>query len=209
MTLSSAVLGPSEEHDGGDRPAPSEESAPCRQRAGSEELPGDRASEDWISPLFRSMYPELTHYVARHGGASFVADVLSETFLVVWRRRDVAPSGAGERRGWVYGIAKRVLQHHREAVMRDQRLRARLRAISREPPRLAPDPADGVRVRESLERWMKPLTAKERAVVELAVLRDLTAAETASRLGCSTTAVGTRLTRARAKMRRLAQGESV
>ena len=102
-----------------------------------------------------------------------------------------------------------MLQHHREAVMRDQRLRARLRAISREPPRLAPDPADGVRVRESLERWMKPLTAKERAVVELAVLRDLTAAETASRLGCSTTAVGTRLTRARAKMRRLAQVESV
>lgn len=45
-------------------------------------------------------------------------DLLAETFLVVWRRRDTVPGG-DVRAAWVFGVARRlVLAHHRDGMTR-------------------------------------------------------------------------------------------
>ncbi|MFG2049725.1 RNA polymerase sigma factor [Micromonospora sp. NPDC048935] len=54
------------------------------------------------------------------------ADVVAETFLVAWRRRQDMPVG-GEARLWLYGVARRVLANQHRGGVRRQRLGERLR----------------------------------------------------------------------------------
>src|SRR5450759_460139 len=52
-------------------------------------------------------------------------DVVSETFLIAWRKRDETPSRDREL-AWLYGIAFRVLSNQRRSRDRRERLSSRL-----------------------------------------------------------------------------------
>ena len=54
------------------------------------------------------------------------ADIVSETFMIAWRRLDEVPVG-DEARLWLYGVARRVLANQRRGQQRRERLNARLR----------------------------------------------------------------------------------
>ncbi|RYV52994.1 RNA polymerase sigma factor [Pengzhenrongella frigida] len=150
------------------------------------------------------MHPELRHFVLRRGGPEIVDDVVAEAFVVVWRRWDDAPADPSRRRGWVYGIVKHKLAHALRD--RDRHLRVASRVVATAVIELS-DPGDDLASIEEARRVLDLLPRAERDAVELAVLAGLTTLEVAEALQCSATAVTSRLTKARGRLRRLLAAE--
>jgi RNA polymerase sigma-70 factor (ECF subfamily) len=64
----------------------------------------------------------LGYFRARVSSPEDSADLLAETLLITWKRRDAAPSSAEGLRMWTFGIARNVLRNW----MRGQRRRYEL-----------------------------------------------------------------------------------
>jgi RNA polymerase sigma factor (sigma-70 family) len=129
--------------------------------------------------------------------AEDAADIVSETFLVAWRRLSDVPPG-DEARLWLYGVARRVLANHRRAVGRRDRLGARLRA---DLAAITPDHAVRVAAETDLRRALSDLGELDREVLELTIWEGLEPREVASVLDIPARTVRTRLSRARARLR--------
>ncbi len=75
-------------------------------------------SEKEFEQLYRELGPRILAFLMRRVHAGDAPDLLAETFLVVWRRRDTVPGG-DVRAAWVFGVAPRlVLAHHRDGMTR-------------------------------------------------------------------------------------------
>src|SRR6185437_10773365 len=87
--------------------------------------------------LFAAHFAAVRAYAVRRSGGAPVDDVLSETFLVAWRRLDAVPEDALP---WLLGVARRVLANQRRGDARRAALFDRLsglatRSRSAEPAR--------------------------------------------------------------------------
>ncbi|WP_435205879.1 RNA polymerase sigma factor [Micromonospora sp. bgisy143] len=156
---------------------------------------------------FRRAYTEdfealLAYALRRVAQPEDAADVVAETFLVAWRRRRDMPV-VGEARLWLYGVARRVLANHHRGGVRRQRLGERLRqqiAVS------VVDPGSEVPERLAVRAALASLGELDREVLMLTVWEGLRPHEVAAVLGVRPAAVRTRLSRARAAVRRLVGG---
>lgn len=158
-------------------------------------------SEDRFRRIYAANFDPLLAYAIRRVEApEDAADVVAETFLVVWRRRrDVPPDD--EVRLWLYGVARRVLaNHHRGGARRErlgERLRQRLRAAA------PADPGSEVPRRLVVLAAMARLGELDREVLTLTFWEGLEPREIATVLGLSAPAVRARLSRARRRLREL------
>ena len=126
------------------------------------------------------------------------ADVVSETFLVAWRRlRHVPPDAA---RPWLYGVARRVLANQRRGDQRRHRLGERLR---RDLATAVPDIGDRVALDQTVVAAMARLSARDEEVLALHLWEGLEPREIAEVLGLPATVVRPRLSRARSRLREL------
>src|ERR1700684_4396856 len=89
--------------------------------------------------LFDRHYAAVRAYVVRRSAAGGVDDVLSETFLVAWRRIDALPS---DGLPWLLGVARRVLANQRRADARRGALVELLASVLPRSP--IPEPAGEV-----------------------------------------------------------------
>ena len=123
------------------------------------------------------------------------ADVVSETFVVVWRRMDAVPNE--DTRLWLYGVARRVLANARRGEMRRDRLGERLRQELRQVDLpTGPDPrVDAVR------EAMATLSNDDQELLRLAFWEELAPTQIATVLGIPDATARTRLHRARNKLR--------
>ncbi|GAA2849006.1 DNA-directed RNA polymerase sigma-70 factor [Actinoplanes cyaneus] len=156
--------------------------------------------DDGFRQMYAANFPPLLGYALRRvEQPADAADIVAETFLIAWRRRDEMPGGA-ETRLWLYGVARRVLaNHHRGGERRDrlgERLRRRLAAV-------VPDPGNDVPERLAVRDALARLGDLDREVLTLTVWEGLEPREVAEVLGVSAAVVRTRLSRARMRMRRL------
>jgi RNA polymerase sigma factor (sigma-70 family) len=149
---------------------------------------------------FEALYAEhrarvLRYVLRRTDGADDAADVVAETFLVVWRRIDQAPVDHAHL--WLYGVARRVLANHRRGERRRTRLADQLQSdlAGREAP-LAGDEAFA-----ELAAAFRSLPDGDREVLALEAWEQLDAGEIAAVLGCSRNAARIRLHRARRRLR--------
>lgn len=141
--------------------------------------------------LFESCYSKVVDYARRRVPAHEVDDVVSATFLVVWRRWDDVPAGSGALR-WVYGVARRVVSERHRSRARWYRLGTRLAGMGQTTePTLDAIPDDAVAA--ALAR----MRSGDRAVLLLAYWEDLAPDEIAGILGSSINAARIRLHRAR------------
>jgi RNA polymerase sigma-70 factor (ECF subfamily) len=155
-------------------------------------MTGARQFEEFV----RTIAPEMLGYFARRViPGEDAADCLSETLLVLWRRRDRLPIEHGERRAWSYGIAHRVLAAHRRKGIREHSLATRLRDELRHQP-ITPDSSDDAAIAA-----LASLSPRDQELVALVVWDNFTIAQAAAVLGIRAEAARARYSRARRALR--------
>ena len=142
--------------------------------------------------------PLLGYALRRTDDAEDAADVVSETFLVAWRRLADVPEGS-DARLWLYGVARRVLANQRRGTERRDRLGERLR---HDLAAAVPDHAGMLTARADVTAALSRLGVVDQEVLQLTAWEGLDPREIATVLGVPAGAVRTRLSRARARLRR-------
>ena len=141
--------------------------------------------------LYESHAGAVLAYARRRCGDDEAEDVLAETFLIAWRRRDDVPSDALP---WLYAVARNVVSNRLRSSRRRTALEARLAAEPLPPDDDAPDP----RLRAALSA-LRPI---DREALLLTAWEGLSTERAARAAGCSAATFHVRLHRAR---KRLAQ----
>lgn len=148
--------------------------------------------EDFV----RGVADELLAYFARRvTPGEDAADCLSETLLVLWRRRDRLPEPHDERRAWCYGIARTVLAAHRRTGAR------RLAIAQRLADELQHHPIAPVADDDDAITALATLPERDRELVTLVAWEGLTVAQAAVVLGIRADAARARYSRARRRLR--------
>ncbi|MCX4979591.1 RNA polymerase sigma factor [Streptomyces sp. NBC_00572] len=152
----------------------------------------------------------LYHYAFRVCGDRAAAeDVVSAAFLEAWRCRGKVHAEGGSLRPWLLGIATNIMRGAaREARRRDA-------ALARMPERgVLPDFADDVLARmtdgeqiRAARAALGKLRRREREVFTLVVWAGLDYAAAGEALGIPVGTVRSRLSRARERLRKLADAE--
>ncbi|WP_164544980.1 RNA polymerase sigma factor [Antribacter gilvus] len=150
---------------------------------------GDAA--DRLTRLWVANHEDVARFVARRLDAALVDDVVSETFLVAWRRLDDVPEDA---RPWLFGVARNVIATRSRSEGRWRALRLR---IARQPVEVTRPEDEAAIDRIELEQAWLRLTAGEREVIALVAWDGLTTEQAARVLGLRASTFSVRLTRAR------------
>jgi RNA polymerase sigma factor (sigma-70 family) len=159
-------------------------------------------SDDLARSEFERMYratcePLLAYLMRRAPDTQDAADLLSDVFLVAWRRRDCLPPD-DEQRPWLFGIARKLLANHRRRIDRADGLTDTLAtALARRV--LPPDPYGQSAM---LRAALAILGDDDRELLMLAAWDGLAPAEIALAIGLAAGTVRVRLHRARARLRR-------
>jgi RNA polymerase sigma factor (sigma-70 family) len=172
-----------------------------RIRAGDTDAFGDLFDEH-AGAVYR-------HAVWSEGDPALAEDVVSLTFLEAWRIRESLHPDGGSLRPWLLGIATNVLRNRRRAARRHRE------ALRRLPVRdTVPDFADEVVARmhdagqvAAAMAALRALRRADREVFLLCVWSQLDYAAAAEALGVPVGTVRSRLSRARTRLRALAQQE--
>lgn len=150
-----------------------------------------------LEELFRAYATNVYAYARRHVGPDGADDIVSETFLVAWRRREELPEAPLP---WLLVTARHLVSNQRRSGRRaDQLWLAAVRDLWRVPAAM---PADEALIeREEHLRALQACTRPEREALLLVAWDGLSPEEAAVVAGCSTRAFTVRLSRARARMR--------
>ena len=145
--------------------------------------------------LFQDAYPALQRYALYRGLTPQDADDLAAgTLEIAWRRLGDVP--ADDPLPWLYAVARNVLRNPRRKERRRAMVFRRLRAGG-EPSDLVASP---VTEAAALRKALAELNGDDRELLTLVAWDGLSPAQAAVVIGCSATAVRTRLHRARNRL---------
>jgi RNA polymerase sigma-70 factor (ECF subfamily) len=160
-----------------------------------------------VAGLFDEYGGELHRYCAKRVGSAIAEDIVADTFLIAYERRERLADGPV--RAWLYGIATNLLRRHRRTEVRALRAIARTgrdphlddiadRAVAR---------ADASMHNRRLAAALAALPARQRDVLLLFAVADLDYDTIAATLGIPLGSVQSALHRARVKVRLAMQPE--
>jgi RNA polymerase sigma-70 factor (ECF subfamily) len=153
-----------------------------------------------LEELFASYAEAVLAYAQRRTDATSAQDVVSEVFVVAWRRLDDVP--LDDAMPWLLACARRVLANDRRSTQRRSALVDRL-AETAGPTTYWPDVED-----RSLARALSTLSDSDRELLLLLTWEELTVAQAATVLGCSRHTLAMRLYRARRRLARALSRET-
>ncbi|HTE62147.1 MAG TPA: RNA polymerase sigma factor [Solirubrobacteraceae bacterium] len=166
-------------------------------------IAGSLHDPDAFVALFERHFRELHRYLARRVGGELADDLAAEAFAEAFRVRGRYRPLTPDARPWLYGIAANLLFKHRRGEAR------RLRALARTRGELAHDDADGALERVDaaalaprVAAALRGLAPRDREVLLLFAWAELGYAEIAVALAIPVGTVRSRLSRARAQVRR-------
>jgi len=154
--------------------------------------PPDRRADDALDELFGRYAAQIRSYARRRIGDASADDVVTETFLIAWRRLDRMPETPLP---WLLGIARHVMSNQQRAAVRRDRLAQR---IAFHEPSASSDAATP-EVGEVL-RALAELSEPDLELVLLICWEGLSSREAAMVIGCTPVAARVRLHRARARL---------
>lgn len=155
-------------------------------------------AEQEIAELYQQYEEQISAYALRRTSSADANDVVAETFLTAWRRRDDIPAEP-KTLPWLYGVSRRVLANQRRSEDRRSRLRDRLK---REPATAS----SAVTFIESADAFAEVTTAirsmseDDAEILRLTAWEGLGPTEIAETLGIEPTAARQRLFRARQRL---------
>ena len=155
--------------------------------------------------MFRSQSPRVFAYALRHTDPASAHDVVSEVFLVAWRRIADLPA---EPLPWLLVTARNTLSNQRRSLGRRTKLVDRVAALDRVAA-AAPAAEDAAVDRAAMLDALAELSVREREALLLVAWDGLNATQAAEVAGCSRRAFEVRLSRARARLRRLIEPDSL
>jgi RNA polymerase sigma-70 factor (ECF subfamily) len=168
----------------------------------------------WLEPerfavLFDRHAPHIYRYLARRAGRQVADDLVAETFLAAFAKRDRYDLSHPDARPWLYGIATNLVGQHRRDQARQDRITQAAAAAEPEVPghadRVAAD-VTAQAMRTLLEGALAVLSAGDRDVLLLIAWEQLTYAEVSRALAIPVGTVQSRLHRARTKVRQVLAG---
>ncbi len=160
--------------------------------------PGERFAHLWATCA-----PRVQAYAMRHVDPDTAQEVVSETFLVAWRRLEHVP---GEPMPWLIVVARNTIANARRSERRVRALDvelARLAAVARTTTSGADDVALD---RDTMLRGLAALSEEQREALLLVAWDGLSPGQAAAVLGVSTATFHVRLHRARRRLETLVDG---
>ncbi|GAA0957451.1 RNA polymerase sigma factor [Actinocorallia libanotica] len=156
-----------------------------------------------FAALFDRYARQVHQYVSRRLGTQLADDIVGETFLIAFRRRETFDPARTLARPWLYGIATTLVARHRR---NEERF---LRALKRTGADPLPEPVAEAVARQvtagAQERALAGALARlprgDRDVLLLVAWADLSYEETAQTLDIPLGTVRSRLHRARRRLR--------
>jgi len=145
----------------------------------------------------------IHRYIAQRLGPDTADDLMAETFLVAFRRRNRYDLARSQALPWLYGIATNLVARHRAAEVKQYRLLERLgpREVAEEATDAIVDRVDAQGLSGPLAGALAGLSARLRNVLLLVAWADLSYEEVAEALDIPIGTVRSRLSRARARLR--------
>jgi RNA polymerase sigma factor (sigma-70 family) len=161
-----------------------------------------------FAELYDRHAPDIHRYVARRLGDSAADDVVAETFLVAFRRRDRFDPSRGAARPWLYGIASNLIAGHRRSEVMQYRVLAKTAVdpVVESHHDRAEERVAAAAVTRQLGAALARLAKRDRDVLLLVAWESLTYDEVAQALGIPIGTVRSRLNRARKKVRKALGG---
>ncbi|GAA4609611.1 RNA polymerase sigma factor [Actinoallomurus liliacearum] len=162
-----------------------------------------RRDPDGFTAVYDRYFGDVHRYVAGRLDTQAADDIAAETFLVAFRKRERFDPARGALRPWLFGIATKLVAQHRRVEARHYETLARARTApddhGHENEVVTAVAAAGLQ--PQLARALAALTRKERDVLLLVALADFSHEEVAQALRIPYGTVGSRLNRARKKLR--------
>jgi RNA polymerase sigma-70 factor, ECF subfamily len=154
----------------------------------------DLAAIERFTGLYDSCRDRVYAYAVSRAGRQLADEVVSEVFLVAWRRLDELPS---DPLPWLLVTARNVIGSQFRAAARQESLTAELASWG---PGTAADIADEVSERQAVLRALTVLPEADRELLTLSAWHGLAPREAASVAGCSVATYFVRLHRARRRL---------
>lgn len=145
--------------------------------------------------VYERHYRDIYAYCRRRVSVDLVDDVVSETFVVAWRKRDVMPEGE-DTLPWLYGVAYRVVLHKWRGSGRGQRLEAKLASLGVGGVSSAEEVMVISEESRQVIQAASRLRPKDQELLRLAFWEELSHSEVAQVLGIKPDAVRQRVSRA-------------
>ncbi|BCB76698.1 RNA polymerase sigma factor [Phytohabitans flavus] len=148
-----------------------------------------------FAELFQRHYGAVMRYAARRVGRDRAPDVVSEAFLVAWRRLADVP--VSDPLPWLYATTRHLIANEIRGQGRQARVTARMGEVVE---LVAADHADTVVDQVRVRHALAQLSEADQEALRLAAWEGLDAEAAATVMGCSRTAYKVRLFRARRRL---------
>ena len=163
----------------------------------------------WVE-LYDRHARDLHRSLALRVDAAIADDLVSETFLIAWERRESFDPARASVKAWLFGIGTNLLRQHVRSEGRRLRAWARdhgRRAVADHVDDRTASVVDAKSLMSDLGEALADLRPEERDVLLMVAWADLSAAEVAEVTETPVATVRTRLFRARAKLRAKINGQ--
>ncbi|MFM9589332.1 RNA polymerase sigma factor [Streptomyces scabiei] len=157
---------------------------------------GDPAGHRDLEALYTAHADRVLAYLLHRTDRETAQDILSETFVLAWRKSGSVPDDALP---WLLASARRLLANRVRSDRRHHALTARLAVMADRPE--TSEIADRIGARAEVAAALSALSEQDREVLVLSAWYGLTARQAAIVLGCTAPAFAVRLHRARKRFR--------
>lgn len=153
-----------------------------------------------FTEMYSTHHVQVYAYAVSRAGRQFADDVVSETFLIAWRRFSAIPLPPLP---WLLGVARNVIRRKYRDEVRQGALVAEMRAWVDEA---SADVADGVAERAAVLAALSRLSETDRELLTLVAWQGLSNRAAARVVGCSVATFFVRLHRARRRLEHAMSG---
>jgi RNA polymerase sigma factor (sigma-70 family) len=149
--------------------------------------------------LYDRYYRNVLGYALLRAERTTAEDVVSETFLIAWRRLGDVPD---QPLPWLLGVARNLLYKQYGSHDRNRMLVRQMASLTTAADQAAWDAAEHVIERDTAVAALASLSAQDLEALTLVAWHDLDPREAAAAAGCSPATFAVRLHRARRRLTR-------